>query len=54
MTIKRLRLADTFKRTSPFAWLAFQAVRPLIEGYAYRLIQLDEMSKAVEAGVVFG
>jgi hypothetical protein len=54
MTIQRLRLADTFKRTSPFAWLAFQAVRPLVEGYAYRLIQLEEMSKAVDAGVVFG
>ena len=54
MTIQRLRLADTFKRTSPFAWLAFQAVRPLIEGFAYRLIQWEELSKATDAGVVFG
>jgi hypothetical protein len=54
MTIQRIRLAATFKRTTPFAFLAFEAVRPLIPGFAYRLIQWDEMSKASDAGVIFG
>jgi hypothetical protein len=52
--LHRLRLADTFKRLSPFAWLAFQAVRPLIEGRAYRLLQWGELSEATDAGVIFG
>jgi hypothetical protein len=52
--MKRLRLAGTYRRSSPFAWLAFEATRPLIEGFAYRLIQWDEMSQATDAGIIFG
>jgi len=54
MTIDRIRLAGSFRQTSPFAWLAFEATRPVIEGFAYRLMQWDELSKATDAGVVFG
>lgn len=54
MTIHRIRLAHTYEHTSPFAWFAFQACRPLVEGYAYRLLQWDELSLASDAGVVFG
>jgi hypothetical protein len=50
----RIRLASTFRRSTPMAFRAFEATRWLIDGYAYRLLQWDDISVATDAGIVFG